>query len=117
MDIATENEKTESVRAQWEAAAEGWDAQTTTVETWLAGPTATMLEMAGVAPSSNVLDVAAGAGGQTLVCAARVGPAGRIVAQGVTLPSQSTARVAEQYCLLTQFMGNPLVPHCRLKCR
>ena len=70
----------ETVRAQWEAAADGWDAQSPALRTWLAGPTQTMLDFAGVGSGANVLDLAAGAGDQTLALAGRVGPEGRVVA-------------------------------------
>lgn len=42
--------------------------------------TATMLDMAGVQARHRVLDIAAGAGGQTLAAARRVGPEGYVVA-------------------------------------
>lgn len=71
---------TDAARAQWDAAAEGWDAQAPALGAWLARPTETMFAMAGVESGSHVLDVAAGAGEQTLALAARVGPEGRIVA-------------------------------------
>lgn len=70
----------EVARAQWAAAAEGWDAQSPTLRAWLSRPTQTMLEMAAIVPGHCVLDVAAGAGGQTMALAQRVGPQGRIVA-------------------------------------
>src|SRR5947207_1210525 len=42
-----------------------------------------MLDMAGVARGARVLDVAAGAGGQTLVAARRVGPDGHVLATDI----------------------------------
>ena len=39
--------------------------------------------MAGIGPSSRILDVAAGAGGQALVAARRVGPAGTVLATDI----------------------------------
>ncbi|HVY14561.1 MAG TPA: methyltransferase domain-containing protein [Rhodopila sp.] len=71
---------TETVEAQWAAAAEGWDAQASVLDAWLSGPTRTMLDLAGIEPGSRVLDIAAGAGGQTIVLAQRVGRQGRILA-------------------------------------
>jgi ubiquinone/menaquinone biosynthesis C-methylase UbiE len=68
------------VQAQWDAAAEGWDAQTPAIRAWLRVPTDAMIAMAGVEPGHRVLDVAAGAGDQTLDIAARVGPQGSVVA-------------------------------------
>ena len=66
----------ETVRAQWELAADGWDAQSPALSAWLAGPTQTMLDFAGVEPGAHVLDLAAGAGDQTLALAGRVGGTG-----------------------------------------
>lgn len=78
--IHTAPDHTEATRVQWDTAADGWDAQSPALKGWLAGPTGTMLELAGVREGSHVLDVAAGAGDQTLALAARVGPKGRVLA-------------------------------------
>jgi hypothetical protein len=43
-----------------------------------------MLDMAGVAPSARVLDVTAGAGGQRLASARRVGPDGHVLATDIS---------------------------------
>jgi len=69
-----------TTRQQWEDAAEAWYRWGPTLETWLAGSTERMLDAAGVASGSSVLDIAAGAGGQTLAAARRVGGEGRVVA-------------------------------------
>jgi SAM-dependent methyltransferase len=69
-----------AVRAQWDRAAAGWDAHAPQIRAWLARATEGMLGMAGVGPGSRVLDVAAGAGDQTLAIAERVGPAGQVLA-------------------------------------
>jgi SAM-dependent methyltransferase len=66
--------------AQWEAAADGWDAQSPALHAWLRGPTRTMFDAAGIGPGNCVLDVAAGAGDQTIALAERIGSQGRIVA-------------------------------------
>jgi ubiquinone/menaquinone biosynthesis C-methylase UbiE len=42
-----------------------------------------MLDMAGVGAGARVLDVAAGAGGQTLAAARRVGPSGSVLATDI----------------------------------
>lgn len=65
---------------QWDEAAEGWNAHTPVIRAWLAPVTEAMLNMAGVAPGMRVLDVAAGAGDQTLDLAERVGPGGAVLA-------------------------------------
>ena len=67
-------------REQWERAAEPWHRWGPVLEEWCALPTATMLDMAGVQPGHRVIDIAAGAGGQTLAAAGRVGPEGYVVA-------------------------------------
>lgn len=73
-----------TTRQQWEDAAEAWHRWGTTLEIWLAEATERMLESAGVRTGSSVLDVAAGAGGQTLSAAWRVGPSGRVVATDIS---------------------------------
>jgi SAM-dependent methyltransferase len=69
-----------SARAQWDQAAAGWDAHEPQIRRWLARATEGMLDLAGIGPGSHVLDVAAGAGGQTLDIAERVGPSGQVLA-------------------------------------
>jgi SAM-dependent methyltransferase len=69
-----------AIRAQWDAAAEGWDAQTPAIRSWLREATDVMFAMAGVERGQTVLDVAAGAGDQTLDLAERVGAEGRVIA-------------------------------------
>jgi SAM-dependent methyltransferase len=66
--------------AQWEQAAPGWNDHTPQVRAWLQAATDAMLAMAGVRQGARVLDVAAGAGDQTLDIAHRVGPAGAVLA-------------------------------------
>lgn len=74
------NRALEASRRQWEAAAAGWDAHSPMLRAWLAGPTRTLFEAAGVREGHAVLDVAAGAGDQTLMLAERLGATGRILA-------------------------------------
>jgi SAM-dependent methyltransferase len=69
-----------AVRAQWDRSATGWNQHTAVIRAWLRQPTDAMLEMAAIVPGAAVLDVAAGAGDQTLDIARRVGPAGRVLA-------------------------------------
>ncbi len=71
---------TQAMRAQWDAAAAGWNAHGPQIGAWLARATEGMLGMAGIVPGSRVLDVAAGAGDQTLTIADRVGPMGHVLA-------------------------------------
>jgi SAM-dependent methyltransferase len=69
-----------ATRLQWDQAAPGWNAHSTLIGAWLARPTDAMLTMAGIVPGSQVLDVAAGAGEQTLTIARRIGPTGSVLA-------------------------------------
>ena len=70
----------DSVRTHWDAAARGWDAYSPEIRAWLRSTTDAMIAMADVMPGARVLDVAAGAGDQTLTIAERVGPAGAVLA-------------------------------------
>ena len=70
----------ETTRAQWQNAAQAWSDWGPTLSTWLGPATERMLDMAGVAAGAHVLDVAAGAGEQTLTAARRVGAEGRVLA-------------------------------------
>ena len=79
-----------TTRAQWQAAAEAWDRWEPTIEDWLGAATETMLDCARIGTGSRVLDVAAGAGGQTLAAARRVGPTGRVLATDIAPRSWST---------------------------
>jgi len=73
-----------TTRRQWEDAAEAWHRWGPTLETWLGEATETMLDAVGMSSGCAVLDVAAGAGGQTLAAARRVGPTGRVVATDIS---------------------------------
>lgn len=73
-----------TTRAQWEAAADAWARWGPTIEGWLGQATERMLDAAGVRGGTTVLDVAAGAGGQTLAAARRAGSAGRVVATDIS---------------------------------
>ena len=75
----------ETTQAQWQAAAEAWHRWGPTLATWLKPTTEMMLDMAGIGTGSHVLDVAAGAGEQTLVAARRVGPTGSVLATDISV--------------------------------
>ena len=53
------------------------------IERWLGPATEVMLDMAGIREGSRVLDVAAGAGGQSLAAARRAGPDGSVLATDI----------------------------------
>lgn len=69
-----------TTREQWDKHAKGWNDHSAQIADWLRELTDAMLSMADVAPGARVLDVAAGAGDQTLDIAKRVGPTGSVLA-------------------------------------
>ncbi len=71
---------TAAMRAQWDRTARGWHVSGAVIRPWLHQATQAMLGMADVKPGAHVLDVAAGAGDQTLDIAERVGPDGHVLA-------------------------------------
>lgn len=73
----------ESTRAQWQNAAEAWHRWGPALERWLGPATEEMLRLSDVRPGSRVLDVAAGAGGQTLAAARIVGAQGHVLATDI----------------------------------
>jgi SAM-dependent methyltransferase len=81
-----------SMRAQWDTAAAGWNAHTETIRAWLRQPTDAMCRMAGVTAGAHVLDVAAGAGDQTLAVAELVGPQGHVLATDLSPAIVALAR-------------------------
>ena len=79
-------------RTQWDQSAAGWNAHTPQIRAWLRPVTDAMMEMARIAPGMAVLDLAAGAGDQTLDIARRVGPAGRVLATDLSPAILALAR-------------------------
>ena len=73
-----------TTREQWQTTAEAWHRWGPTLEAWLGQATQAMLDMAGVMDGARVLDVAAGAGGQTIAAAQRVGPSGTVLATDIS---------------------------------
>ncbi len=74
----------ETTLQQWNSAAEAWHRWGSLLSRWLGPATETMLDMAAVAEGSRVLDVAAGAGEQTLAAARRVGATGHVLATDIS---------------------------------
>ena len=74
----------QTTRAQWESAAEAWDRWSPLLTDWLGPATDAMLDMAAVGPGARVLDVAAGAGEQTVAAARRVGTEGFVLATDIS---------------------------------
>jgi ubiquinone/menaquinone biosynthesis C-methylase UbiE len=87
-----------AVREQWDRSAEGWNDHTSEIRAWLRQASDAMLDMAGIVPGASVLDVAAGAGDQTLDIAQRIGPQGHVLATdlspGILALAQKNARQA-----------------------
>jgi SAM-dependent methyltransferase len=75
-----------TTQAQWDHAAEAWHRWGPTLEGWLGGATEHMLDRADIRPGARVLDIAAGAGGQTVAAARRVGPTGAVLATDISEP-------------------------------
>jgi ubiquinone/menaquinone biosynthesis C-methylase UbiE len=73
-----------TTREQWQAAAEAWYRWSPTLNQWLGKATDRMLELAGIATGHHVLDIAAGAGEQSLTAAKKVGPSGMVLATDIS---------------------------------
>lgn len=68
------------LRNTWEAAAPGWAKWEHVFATSLSGATDALLDLAGIRSGMRVLDLACGAGSQSIQAAKRVGPNGKVVA-------------------------------------
>jgi ubiquinone/menaquinone biosynthesis C-methylase UbiE len=74
----------QTTRVQWDDAAEAWHRWGPLLNRWLGPATEQMFDMANIKLGSNVLDVAAGAGEQSVVAAQRVGPRGSVLATDIS---------------------------------
>jgi SAM-dependent methyltransferase len=74
----------EATRQQWQSAAKACNDWGPFLRQWLGQATEAMFDMAGVKAGDRVLDVAAGAGDQTLQAADRVGPKGYVLATDIS---------------------------------
>lgn len=86
----------DATRQAWDRSASGWNSQTPVIHDWLMEATADMLDAAGIAADMRVLDIAAGAGDQTLDIARRVGPGGYVLATDI---SEVILRLAQDNAL------------------
>jgi SAM-dependent methyltransferase len=68
----------------WDKAAAGWNDHTLIIREWLLDATQMMLDAAQVSTGARVLDIAAGAGDQTLDIARRVGEKGYVLATDIS---------------------------------
>jgi len=95
-----------ATREQWDTHAKGWNDHGGQIGEWLRESTAAMLAMAGIGSGARVLDVAAGAGDQTLEIARRVGPNGFVLATDLSPAilafAQEKARLAGHVNIKTQ---------------
>ncbi|MEO6605454.1 MAG: class I SAM-dependent methyltransferase [Aeromicrobium sp.] len=72
-----------TTRQQWQDAAEAWHRWGPTIGDWLGAATDTMIELAHIRTGGRVLDVAAGAGEQSLPIARAVGESGKVVVSDI----------------------------------
>lgn len=70
----------DAMREQWNQQAKGWSDSSAIIRPWLQLATQAMLGMADIKAGAHVLDVAAGAGDQTLDILERVGSGGAVLA-------------------------------------
>ena len=74
----------QSTLQQWNTAAEAWHRWGPLLNRWLGPATEVMFDMCDIENGSRVLDVAAGAGEQTLAVAKRVGDQGQVLATDIS---------------------------------
>jgi ubiquinone/menaquinone biosynthesis C-methylase UbiE len=86
----------QTTRTQWENAAQAWDRWSPLLSRWLGPATEAMLDSARIGPGSRVLDIAAGAGEQTLTAARRAGPTGHVLATDISPAILRYAKAAAQ---------------------
>src|SRR5262245_66250438 len=72
------------LRNTWESAAPGWAKWEQAFSAGLSTATDALIEMAGIQPGMRVLDLACGAGTQTIQAAKSVGQNGSVVAADIT---------------------------------
>ena len=80
------------LRKTWENAAPGWAKWEHVFSAGLSDATDTLIDMAGIRPGMRVLDLACGAGSQTIQTAKRVGPSGSIVASDISATMLESVR-------------------------
>jgi ubiquinone/menaquinone biosynthesis C-methylase UbiE len=72
------------LRKTWDSVASGWAKWERIFAADLSGATDTLLDMADIRPGMRVLDLACGAGSQSIQAAQRVGSAGLVVASDIS---------------------------------
>jgi ubiquinone/menaquinone biosynthesis C-methylase UbiE len=71
-------------RNTWESAAPGWAKWEHVFTAAFYNATDALIDMAGIRPGMRILDLACGAGSQTIQAARRVGPNGKVVANDIS---------------------------------
>jgi ubiquinone/menaquinone biosynthesis C-methylase UbiE len=93
---------------QWQTAAEAWYRWSPAIHRWLGKATEEMLNLAEVSAGDNVLDIAAGAGEQSITAARRVGHKGSVLATdlspNILAFARQMARNENQNNIRTQVM-------------
>lgn len=84
----------ETTLQQWNTAAEAWHRWGPLLSRWLGPATETMLDMSQIKNGSRVLDVAAGAGEQTITVAKRIGDTGQVWATDISPNILEFARIS-----------------------
>jgi len=80
----TNRSTTSDLRNTWEMAAPGWAKWEHAFVTGFSDATDTMIDMAAIEPGMRVLDIACGAGNQSIQVAKRVGPEGHVIASDIS---------------------------------
>jgi len=97
-----------TTRQQWDVASEAWYRWAPLLREWLGKSTEKMLEMAAINEGQSVLDVAAGAGDQTIFAARKVGSSGSVLATDISPKilefAKQTAKSAGYLNIKTQVM-------------
>ena len=75
---------TSQLKNTWEMAAPGWAKWESTIAQGFSQATGQLLDMAAIEPGMRVLDIACGAGSQSIEAARRVGPQGRVLASDIS---------------------------------
>jgi ubiquinone/menaquinone biosynthesis C-methylase UbiE len=78
------NTSKSELRNTWESAAPGWAKWEQVFSSGLSGVTDVLIDMAGIRSGFRVLDLACGAGNQSIQAAKRVGPNGVVVAVDIS---------------------------------
>ena len=79
------NTSQSALRNTWESAAPGWAKWEEPFSAGLSTATETLIDMADIRSGMRVLDLACGAGSQSIQAARRVGPNGKVVAIDISL--------------------------------